>query len=155
MNSLAMAIATCLGVGYVPVAPGTFGTAAGFIVWWLLPQTLVAQLLGIVVVFVAGSWSATIAERRLGGTDPGPVVVDEVVGTLITMAGVGSSWMAIIAGFFLFRLFDIVKPYPANRFERLHGGVGIMADDAMAAVYANIALRLVLLLTRDVSIGLG
>jgi phosphatidylglycerophosphatase A len=150
MTALAMAIATSLGVGYVPIAPGTFGSLAGLVVWWLVPQTLGAQLLAIVLVFAAGAWSATIAERQLGGTDPGPVVIDEVVGILITMAGVGGGWLAIVAGFFLFRLFDIIKPYPANRFERLHGGVGIMADDAMAAVYANIALRVVLIVAARV-----
>jgi phosphatidylglycerophosphatase A len=151
VTSLALAIATCLGVGYIPVAPGTFGSLAGLVVWWLLPQTFAAQATASVVVFVVGAWSATLAEKRLGGTDPGPVVVDEVVGILITMVGVGGGWLAVIAGFVLFRVFDIVKPYPANRFEQLHGGVGIMADDAMAAVYANIALRLVLLLAARIA----
>jgi phosphatidylglycerophosphatase A len=139
----------------VPIAPGTFGTAAGLVLWWLIPQTLAVQLLAIVAVFVAGAWSATIAEKQLGGTDPGPVVVDEVVGILITMAGVGGGSIAIVAGFFLFRLFDIIKPYPANRFERLHGGVGIMADDAMAAVYANIALRLFLWAWASAGLSVG
>jgi phosphatidylglycerophosphatase A len=144
VTAVAMAIATCLGIGYVPVAPGTFGSVAGLAVWWLVPHTLAAQVLAALVVFIVGAWSATLAEKRLGGTDPGPVVVDEVVGILITMIGIGGGWLAIAAGFVLFRVFDIIKPYPANRFESLHGGVGIMADDAMAGVYANIALRAVL-----------
>jgi phosphatidylglycerophosphatase A len=128
-------------VGYVPVAPGTFGSAAGLVVWWLLPASSTAHAAAIAVVFIAGTWGSHVAERHFSRTDPGQVVIDEVLGMLITLFLNPVGWVGALAGFFLFRVFDVIKPYPANRLEQLHGGVGVMADDAMAAVYANLALR--------------
>ena len=139
-----LAIATVLGVGYAPVAPGTFGSAAGLLVWWLLPASPVVQGVAIVAIFAAGSWGGSVAERHFGRTDPGQVVIDEVMGMLITLFLNPVGWMGALAGFLLFRVFDVIKPYPADRLEALHGGVGVMADDAMAAVYANLVLRAVL-----------
>ena len=138
---LPLAIATVLGVGYAPLAPGTFGSAAGLVVWWLLPASISAQAIAIVAIFVLGSWSGSLAERHFGRTDPGQVVIDEVMGMLITLFLNPVGWMGALAGFFLFRLFDVIKPYPSDRLEKLHGGVGVMADDGMAAVYANLVLR--------------
>ena len=140
-----LAIATSLGVGYIPIASGTFGSAAGLLLWAVLPATTTVQAAAIVLLFVVGSWSASVAEAHFGRTDPGEVVVDEVMGMLITLFMNPVGWYGAFAGFFLFRVFDVVKPPPARRLERLHGGVGVMADDAMAAVYANLALRLALL----------
>jgi phosphatidylglycerophosphatase A len=140
----ALATATALGVGYVPFASGTFGSLAGLALWWALPASPVVQLIAALGLFVLGAWSAHVAERHFNNTDPGPVVIDEVMGMVITLIWSPRTWPAAVAGFLLFRLFDIVKPYPANRLERLHGGLGVMADDAMAAIYANIALQGVL-----------
>ena len=145
MNFLAIALATAFGAGYAPVAPGTFGSAAGLVLWWLLPQSTAVQLAAIVIVFAVGSWSGSVAERHFQRTDPGHVVLDEVLGMQITLFLNPVGWVGALIGFLLFRVADIIKPYPANRLEALHGGFGIMADDAMAAVYSNIALRLVLL----------
>jgi phosphatidylglycerophosphatase A len=97
----------------------------------------------IVVLFAAGVWAGTTAEQYFGGIDPGPVVIDEVVGMLITLAFVPVGLAGALTGFVLFRVFDVIKPFPAGRLERLPGGLGVMADDAMAAVYANVCLRLV------------
>ena len=144
MKFIALALATVLGTGYAPVAPGTFGSAAGLIVWWLLPASPAVQLAAIVVVFALGSWSGSVAETHFKATDPGPVVLDEVLGMLITLFMNPVGWAGAILGFLLFRVADIVKPYPANRLEALHGGFEIMADDAMAAVYSNIGLRVLL-----------
>ena len=144
--SVALAVATVAGIGYAPVAPGTFGSAAGLVLWFVLPASPVVQLIAIVAVFLAGSWSGSIAERHFHTTDPGPVVIDEVVGMLITLFLIPVGWGGAALGFLIFRAFDVIKPYPARRFEQLHGGTGIMADDAMAAVYANLALRLILAL---------
>lgn len=144
MNSIAIALATALGAGFAPKAPGTFGSAVGLLLWWLLPASPVVQLVAIVVVFAAGAWSGSVAERHFGKSDPGQVVIDEVLGQLITMWMNPVGWGGALLGFLLFRLMDIVKPYPANRLEALHGGLGIMADDAMAGIYANLALRLLL-----------
>jgi phosphatidylglycerophosphatase A len=93
------------------------------------------------VTFAAGTWAATRAERYFGGIDPGPVVIDEVLGMLVTLAFIPAGWSAMLTGFVLFRILDVIKPYPANRLEKFHGGFGIMADDAMAGVYANLSLR--------------
>jgi phosphatidylglycerophosphatase A len=137
----ALLIATAFGIGYVPVAPGTFGSAAGLFIWWLLPPSATVQGLAILALFLAGSWSGSIAERHFGRTDPGQVVVDEVMGMLITLFLNPVGWAGAAVAFFLFRAADVVKPYPADRLELLHGGIGVMADDGMAAVYANLALR--------------
>ena len=141
---LGLAVATSLGVGYVPVASGTFGSAAGLVLWAVLPSILVVQATAIVVLFVVGSWSGSVAERHFGRTDPGEVVVDEVMGMLLTLFLTGVGWTGAVAGFFLFRIFDIVKPFPARRLEHLPGGIGVMADDAMAAIYANITLQVMM-----------
>jgi phosphatidylglycerophosphatase A len=146
MTSTALAIATVLGVGRVPFAPGTFGSAVGLLLWAALSSSLPAQAGAIVVVFIAGSWSGGVAERHYGATDPGAVVIDEVLGMLITLFFNPVNWTGALVGFLLFRVFDVIKPYPANRLERLHGGLGIMSDDAMAAVYANMVLRVLIAL---------
>jgi phosphatidylglycerophosphatase A len=137
----ALLLATAGGVGYVPFAPGTFGSMVGVALWALLRTSVAAQAIAIVVLFVLGSWSGTVAEHHFGRTDPSQVVIDEVVGILITLFLVPVGWLGALLAFLLFRLSDIVKPFPSNRLERLHGGFGVMADDAMAAIYANLALR--------------
>ena len=146
MTRLAVFIATVGYCGYFPIAPGTVGSAAGLLfyvlVWWA--QSPVVEVGLILALFAAGIWAGTTAERYFGGIDPGPIVVDEVVGMLITLAFIPVGWSGAIAGFVLFRIFDVIKPYPAGRFERLHGGLGVMADDAMAAVYANVSLRILM-----------
>jgi phosphatidylglycerophosphatase A len=146
VTRLAVFVATVAYCGYFPIAPGTVGSAAGLlvyaIVWWTRSPLLEVAL--IAGLFVLGVWAGTVAERYFGGIDPGPIVIDEVVGMLITLAFIPVGWSGALAGFVLFRIFDVIKPYPAGRFESLHGGLGVMADDAMAAVYANLSLRLLL-----------
>ncbi len=139
----ALVIATALGAGYAPIAPGTFGSAVGVLLWIALPGRLWVQLAALAVVVVAGIWSGSVAEEHFARRDPGHVVVDEVAGMMVTLVlnpVAGPLWM--LAGFLLFRVADIVKPFPTNRLERLPGGLGIMADDLMAGIYANLALRL-------------
>ena len=141
---LGLFIATCGYLGYVPVAPGTFGSAAGLVVLaavrWSGSPAL--ELAVIILLFAVGVWSANAAERHFGGVDPAPVILDEVVGMLITLAFLPVNITGAVVGFLLFRLFDVVKPWPANRLEAVHGGLGVMADDAMAGVYGNVAMRL-------------
>lgn len=143
MTRLAVFIATAGYCGYFPVAPGTAGSAAGLLVYLLvsLAGSAIVEVAAIALIFAAGAWAATHAERYFGGIDPGPVVIDEVLGMLITLALIPAGWAAMLAGFVLFRLFDVIKPFPADRLETFHGGFGIMADDAMAGVYANLVLR--------------
>jgi phosphatidylglycerophosphatase A len=95
----------------------------------------------MLALFVLGSWTGSVAERHFGRTDPSQVVIDEVLGMWITLFLNPVGWPHLLAAFLLFRVFDIIKPFPANRFERIPGGIGVMADDAMAAVYANLVLR--------------
>jgi len=142
----ALAIATAGGAGYAPFAPGTVGSAVGLLLWWALPQAVSVHVFVIVLLFVLGSWGGSVAEHHFQKTDPGEVVADEVMGMLITLLMIPVGWKGALAGFLLFRLLDVVKPPPANWLERLPGGAGIMADDAMAAIYANLALRAVLVL---------
>ena len=146
MTRLAVFIATAAYCGYFPIAPGTVGSAAGLVVyllvWWT--RSPIVEVALIAATFAAGTWAATHAERFFGGIDPGPVVIDEVLGMLITLAFIPVGLSGAIVGFFLFRIFDIIKPFPAGRLEALHGGLGVMADDAMAAVYANLSLRVLL-----------
>jgi phosphatidylglycerophosphatase A len=147
-RAVPLALATVFGVGYVPLAPGTFGSAAGLLVWWLLPASAAAQAIAIVALFVIGSWSSGVAEQHFGGTDPSHAVIDEVMGMVITLFLNPVGIRGAIGGFLLFRLADVIKPFPANRLEALPGGVGVMADDAMAGVYANLALRAALMVSR-------
>jgi phosphatidylglycerophosphatase A len=151
VTHLAVFIATFGYCGYFPVAPGTVGSAAGLLVyllvWW--SQSSVFEVALIAVLFLAGTWAGTVSERYFGGIDPGPIVLDEVVGMLITLAFIPVGPSAALAGFFLFRLFDVLKPFPAGRLESLHGGLGVMADDAMAAVYANLSLRALMWVAPD------
>ena len=146
MTRLAVFIATVGYCGYFPFAPGTVGSAAGLVVyllvWWA--QSPIVEVGLIVALFAVGIWAGTTSERYFGGIDPGPIVLDEVVGMLITLAFIPVSLTGALVGFVLFRIFDVIKPFPARRLESLHGGLGVMADDAMAAIYANITLRLVI-----------
>src|SRR5258706_5918152 len=138
-----LAVATVLGVGYIPVAPGRCGSVVGLVIWWwaLRPASLVVQGTVIVVLLIAGSVSATVVEPHFGRTDPRQVVIDEVMGMLVTLFHAQVGWIGALLGFGLFRAADVIKPFPARHFERLPGGAGVMADDLMAAIYANLALR--------------
>jgi phosphatidylglycerophosphatase A len=143
VTRLAVFLATAGYAGYFPIAPGTVGSAIGLLVyglvWWT--QSVAVEVSLIVILFAVGVWAGTSAERYFGGIDPGPIVLDEVVGMLITLAFIPVGWTGIVAGFVLFRIFDVLKPFPAARLEKLHGGLGVMADDAVAALYANVSLR--------------
>lgn len=141
LASLALALATCFGVGYVSFAPGTFGSAAGLLLWAVLPQSATTGAVVIAMLFAVGAWSGGVVEGHLRVTDPAPVVIDEVMGMLVTLFLNPVGWPGAMAGFVLFRIFDVIKPPPANRLEHLRGGFGVMADDFMAAVYANLVLR--------------
>jgi phosphatidylglycerophosphatase A len=146
---LGLFVATCGYLGYVPIAPGTFGSAAGLVVLaavrWSGSSGL--ELAVIALLLAGGVWSGNVAERHFGKVDPGPVILDEVAGMLITVALIPVNVPGAIVGFLLFRVLDVIKPWPANRMEALPGGLGVMADDAMAAVYGNVIMRLLLVLT--------
>jgi phosphatidylglycerophosphatase A len=140
LRRLGVFVATCAHVGYAPVAPGTFGSLVALVLYYLIrrQQSTTIELGAIAVIVVIGLWSATEAEHHFGGIDPGPVVIDEVVGMLMTLALHPVNIWGAIAGFFIFRVLDIVKPWPARRLELLPGGFGVVLDDMMAGVYGNL-----------------
>lgn len=144
LTALAVFIATGAYSGYFPIAPGTAGSAVGLVLYFLVRAAAYPWLEAFVIVAVlmAGWWSAHVAERYFGGTDPGPVVIDEVAGMLITVCFVPVSLTGAIVAFFVFRVLDIVKPFPADRLEALNGGLGIMSDDVMAGIYGNLIIWL-------------
>jgi phosphatidylglycerophosphatase A len=148
MRRLAVFLATCGYVGHAPVAPGTFGSAAGLVIYALVRASgsMVVEIATIVVLFAIGVWSSTEAEHHFGGVDPGPIVLDEVVGMLITLALIPVNATGAFVGFLVFRVLDVVKPWPSGRFERLPGGLGVMADDGMAALYGNGVMRILVAL---------
>jgi phosphatidylglycerophosphatase A len=144
MRRLGLFIATCGYIGYVPVAPGTFGSAAGLVVYAAVRASgsQAVEIAAIVALFLIGIWSGTQAEHHFGGIDPAPVVMDEVVGMLITLAFLPVNWVGALVGFLVFRIFDVFKPWPAAKFESLPGGLGVMADDGMAAIYGNLTMQI-------------
>ncbi len=144
MRVLGLLIATVGGVGYAPIAPGTAGSLVGLVVLFgvRLVGDPVFELSTLLAVVLVGTWAAGVGERVAGREDPGLVVVDEVAGMLLTMLWIPLTWLTGIIGFLAFRVFDIIKPFPAGRAERLPGGVGIMADDLVAGVYAWLVVRL-------------
>ncbi len=149
-------IATVCGAGYFPIAPGTAGSAVGVLIVVALARLPLQRiaLQGVIlalaaILFALGVWSATEAEKFFGKTDPGSVVMDEVVGQMITLlARPQGSWKWLLGGFLLFRLFDIVKPPPARQAERLSGWWGIMVDDVFAGLYGLIVLVIIGFLVR-------
>jgi phosphatidylglycerophosphatase A len=170
---VALAIATC-GVGYAPIAPGTMGSLVGVGVYLLLRHETIKVyvqydsdfsrtftlygasillipilLLVIVALSLVGIWAASRAERLFGRKDPGAVVIDEVVGQLITFVFVLPYFLdpvGIVIGFILFRAFDIIKPYPIRKLEKLAAGLGIVVDDIAAGLYAGVALSVISML---------
>ena len=144
MNRLAVFLCSFAYIGFFPVAPGTAGSVAGVAVYLLMRRlhALPALLPLIILFFAVGVAFGGAAERALGRVDPGPVVIDEVMGMLLSVWLVPVNWAGLLVGFLLFRALDVLKPYPARNLERLPGGLGMMADDAMAAVYANVAMQL-------------
>lgn len=131
------------GLGLAPKAPGTFGTLLGIPLLFLLPQSLAGYLISLVVLFAFGVWCCHVCARELGVHDHPGIVWDEVVGYLITMILLPRTAMWIVAGFVVFRIFDILKPWPIGWVDRqVHGGLGIMLDDVLAAVYAAAVLQI-------------
>lgn len=142
-EKIALFIATLGGVGYSPKAPGTCGTLATLpLCYGVVEWGVTVHLLVVGVVTVVGFWASDVASQVLGGKDPSQVVVDEAAGMLLTLVAVPSGWGWLLAGFLLFRLFDIWKPWPVGWLdEHLEGGAGIMLDDIAAGGYALFLLH--------------
>ncbi|MDY6971943.1 MAG: phosphatidylglycerophosphatase A [Thermodesulfobacteriota bacterium] len=142
---MALALGTWFGAGLMPIAPGTFGSLAA------VPLILVLdyggawyRVIALAILFAVGIWASGRCQDLLGENDPPRVVIDEVAGLLLTTFLLPPSWLARILGFTVFRLFDILKPYPIGKVERLKGGVGIVMDDLLAGLYAYAGVMVVL-----------
>ena len=143
---LSTTIATGLGSGYSPFAPGTAGSAVGLALFWPMRDATPAVQVAVVLIgFFVGVAASTHLAHRVARKDPGLVVWDEVVGMWVTMALLPFTPLTAVAGFLLFRVMDVVKPWPARQLEALPDGWGIMADDVFAGIYAHLALRVVLM----------
>lgn len=139
MSGFARLWATWFGCGLAPIAPGTFGSAGALLavpVWAALGLPSWALALLALALTPVSVWAATATAKAAGRKDPGIVVIDEVLGQWVTLAGASQlNWMTVTAAFLLFRILDIIKPWPARQFEALPDGTGIVADDLMAGVY--------------------
>jgi phosphatidylglycerophosphatase A len=139
----ACVLATWGGAGLMRPAPGTWGSAAALPFAWILAYIGGWPLLavGVVVVFAIGWWAAQVYETADGGKDPSSVVIDEVAGQWLTLLPAKADPVLYLAGFVLFRIFDIIKPWPVKLADRrVRGGLGIMVDDILAAIYAGALL---------------
>jgi phosphatidylglycerophosphatase A len=127
--------------GYAPVAPGTFGTLGAIPLYLALSRLAPGGYLAVTAALVAlGAVAAQRAGRYWGVADASPIVIDEVAGYLVTLALVPFSWQAVAAGFVLFRIFDVLKPWPASAFDRMKNGFGVVMDDVAAGVWAWAAI---------------
>lgn len=137
MSRIAVLIATSVYIGYIPFAPGTFGSIPGLALGALLQRSAPGWALwaAVAVLTLIGIWAATAAEQHFGHKDPGPVVIDEVVGMMVTMGGLPLGPLGLFVAFLVFRVCDVVKPFPARQMERLPKGVGVMMDDVLAGVW--------------------
>ena len=139
-----MFIATGFYSGYLPKAPGTWGSLVGLLLFFLLHTLSLEIYLAIVAgIFIIGTFAAGEAEKIMDRKDPGLVVIDEIVGMLITMIAIPATPLTMALGFVFFRIFDIWKPFPIGLVDqRFHGGLGIMLDDVIAGIYSLIILQL-------------
>ena len=146
MRRFVILMATWWGTGYSPLASGTVGTLAAIPLYLVLARLpLPLYILTLVPFFFFSCWVAGVAEEIFAEKDSGKIVIDEVVGYLVTMTGAPFSWRAVILGFFLFRFFDVVKVSPANIIDRrLKNGWGVVLDDVVAGMYACVVVHLLL-----------
>ncbi len=138
------AIATVFRIGPLPLAPGSWGSAAAVVGWYLLPELSgTVYWLIIINLFLLGVIASAIIAQRDSDVDPSKVIIDEWVGMWIVLPFAEEGWVSVLVAFICFRLFDILKPFPARATERLRGGWGIMLDDVVAGVYSITVLTLI------------
>jgi phosphatidylglycerophosphatase A len=146
MRNLILFLATGAYSGYVPLIPGTAGSILGvvlarFICARLWMRSPAAFVMLFIVLFVGGCLLAGAAEKYAGEHDSSRIVIDEIFGMIAALFLIPISWIWILLGFALFRLFDVLKPWPASYFDRMSGGAGVMLDDLAAGIYANLVLQ--------------
>lgn len=146
-KSLNKLIATFFYVGYFPLIPGTAGSIAGVLVYFLVKDNILAYILVLAALLILGFLASEKTEELMARKDPPCVVIDEVCGMLLGLLFLPYNFKLVIIGFFIFRLLDTLKPYPVGRLEKLPGGLGIMLDDLAAGLYTNLILQAVLIFT--------
>jgi len=153
MDRLIVALATGMYSGYIPFAPGTWGSALALLPWYFCRNLgFLNYLFLLVFLFILGFFTAGSAEKIMNQPDPGCIVIDEILGIFITLALAPNHPAAWLTGFILFRFFDVVKPFPISWLDtHLHGGIGIMVDDVVAGVYALVCLRVIWLFVDGLS----
>jgi len=144
-------ITTFFYLGYLPLIPGTFGSVVGLFIYIFLRENLYLLILVHCLIIISGFLLTGETAKLFNRRDPPQIVIDEINGMLISFlglsaagAGIAADKLTLIAGFVIFRILDAIKPYPANRFHRLRGSLGIMGDDIVAGIYTNLILRLIL-----------
>ena len=143
-EKIALTLATVLYAGYIPKIPGTMGSLAAILFWALLMWCKIPQnvyLILLLIIIILGIIASTISEKIIGKTDPGQIVIDEFAGILITMFTIPFSLKYAIIGFIIFRIYDILKPFPINIIQKLPKGYGIMFDDILAGFFSFIILK--------------
>ena len=145
-DKAAVFLATGFYVGNIPFAPGTFGSLIGLPLCFLLAGIqLPAAMTAAVLIIGLAVWIAGTAEKALGHKDPGCIVIDEIAGMVVTLIGLPFNFTTVVTGFILFRILDILKPFPIRVLDkRLSGGLGIVADDVVAGALANISIRILI-----------
>jgi phosphatidylglycerophosphatase A len=151
MRWLVIFLASGAYTGYAPFVPGTAGAVLGLVLGWIFFAPLwqrspMAFLMLFTVIFVSACFVAEAAEKIFDQHDSSRIVLDEVLGMIATMFLNPVVWTWVVAGFVLFRIFDILKPWPASVFDRMQGGAGVMLDDLAAAIYANVMLQVLRLI---------
>ena len=142
MKLFAKIIGSTFGAGLFPIAPGTVGSLVAVLALWFIPFSTTGLVAASVLFFVIGLWASTVCEEDWGH-DPGKVVWDEVVGMMVAVFAMPKHWIIYAAAFVLFRVFDITKPFPANKSQNLPKGWGVMVDDVIAGLFANIILQII------------
>ncbi|GBD93724.1 phosphatidylglycerophosphatase A [bacterium BMS3Abin05] len=141
---LARFLSTTAFTGLFPIAPGTVGSLVTIVILWFLPALSTAWLLGIsVVLFFTGIWSAGVTEKAMGVEDPGSVNLDEDLGMVVSIIALPKTLIWWGVAFLIFRFLDILKPWPAKQSQAVGGGLGIMIDDVIVAIYTNLLLQAV------------
>ncbi|MCS7228477.1 MAG: phosphatidylglycerophosphatase A [Candidatus Kryptonium sp.] len=143
ISTFSKLIATGFFSGYFPIAPGTAGSVIAILIYWFLLNSSIQLLILSVLFLIIGIFTSAEFERK-NGHDPSVVVVDEMVGMWISLLFIEKKFLNVLIAFLIFRAMDIIKPPPAKKFDRMSGGIGIMIDDVIAGIYANILTQIIL-----------
>ncbi|MFH0826477.1 MAG: phosphatidylglycerophosphatase A [Candidatus Omnitrophota bacterium] len=139
-----LALSTFFGTGYLPLVPGTFGSLAGLLIYFLVKDHPVFFLFSTLACILVGFYVCGRAENILGKKDAKQIVIDEVSGMLVSLMYLPYDFRIVLIAFIIFRILDTFKPYPAHRFQAFKGGLGVMSDDLIAGIYTNLIIQVAL-----------